>query len=184
MRKRSPSVAVAVFASCALIALLVYGVMQREPSRAIDDAIAAGDRLPAPAREVPLLGSRATASLADFRGKIVVLNVWASWCKPCADEAPALEAVHRRYRDRGVTVVGADMDDATGDALRFVRRFHLTYPNLRYTSDQVAKDFGTTQLPETFVIDRSGRIAAASRTGQITEPQLTRMIEPLLDERR
>ncbi|HWM10419.1 MAG TPA: TlpA disulfide reductase family protein, partial [Solirubrobacteraceae bacterium] len=92
-------------AAAALVALLTYGVASTGEDRSIDSKLAAGDRVEAPVRDLPVLGSDATGSLADHAGKVVVLNVWASWCEPCKTEMPLLQKTHERIQDRGGLVL-------------------------------------------------------------------------------
>jgi len=105
----------------------------------------------------------------------VVLNFWASWCEPCQVEAPLLQRAQARLQRAGATVLGVTYLDATPDSRSFVRRFRLTYPNLRDNNGAFAHSYGTDQLPETFVIDRRGDIAAISR-GEIGQPFIDRAI--------
>jgi cytochrome c biogenesis protein CcmG, thiol:disulfide interchange protein DsbE len=164
----------------ALIALLAYGLAQNEPDRDVDEALARGEREPAPALELPRLGGGGSGSLADYRGQVVVLNFWASWCEPCKDESPLLERWHRRMRDRGGTVLGVDMLDVTGRAQEFIDEYGLTYPMLKDKDGEGLEQFGVVQYPETFVIDRQGRIAAVQR-GPVDEEFLRRSVAPLLE---
>jgi cytochrome c biogenesis protein CcmG/thiol:disulfide interchange protein DsbE len=97
-------------------------------------------------------------SLSSLRGKAVVLNFWASWCIPCKEEAPLLESASRRWRSRGVVVLGVDSRDFTGDARRFMRKYHLGYPVVRDGSGSRADSYGVDGYPETFFIDRNGRL--------------------------
>jgi peroxiredoxin len=100
-------------------------------------------------------------SLASLRGKAVVLNFWASWCIPCKSEAKSLESAWSRYRGDGVEFVGVDFHDVTGDARRFVTAHKLTFPMLQDGSGDVTTGrYGVSQVPETYVIDRQGRIVA------------------------
>lgn len=180
-RKRSPYVLPVMLAVAALLALLVYGVVQQQGNDEIDQAVAVGKREPATVRTVKRLGSAETTSLADYRGKVVLLNFWASWCDPCKAESPAIERAYRRYKDKGFVVLGAGVDDLTGDAQAFARRYKLTYPMVKYGSENATKDFGTRYMPESFVIDRRGRIVTLQRF-QINDKWLNENIPPVLTE--
>ena len=180
MRRASRSLPI-VLAAVALLALLAYGVAAQGPDSGIDEAIEDGKRVEAPSRELPVLGSDARGTIEAHRGKVVVLNFWASWCEPCREEAPVLERVHRRYRARGVQVLGVTFRDATPDSQQFAREYRLTYPSLRDIDGKLAGDYGTVALPETFVIDRRGRIASVSR-GTVTAAFLERTLNRLLRE--
>jgi cytochrome c biogenesis protein CcmG, thiol:disulfide interchange protein DsbE len=117
--------------------------------------------------------------LGDYRGKVVVLNYWASWCAPCRQESPLLQRWHERISARGGTVLGVDSLDVTADARAFVRTFRLTYPMLRDRDGDTQKRFGVTGYPETLVVDRRGRIAALQR-GPVDDAFLRRTVLPLL----
>ena len=178
-RALSPAPIAIVCVLLALIALLAYGLAQNEPDRGVDEALARGERSQAPAFELPKLGGGGSESLADYRGQVVVLNFWASWCKPCRDESPLLERWHRRIRDRGATVLGVDILDVTGRAQAFVDEFGLTYPMLKDKDGEGLDKFGVVAYPETFVIDRQGRIAAVAR-GPVDDAFMRRNVAPLL----
>ena len=165
----------------ALMALLGYGVASQGEDTSIDRAVSGGERLLAPMASLPLLGGKGVGSVADHRGRVVVLNFWASWCPPCVDELPLLERTHRSIRRRGGVVVGANYKDLPEDALAFVRRYELTFPMLRDRDGEYADQFGSRSFPETFVIDRRGRIAA-NRRGPVDEEWLDRTLRPLLAE--
>ena len=165
----------------ALLALLIYGVASSSPDDGIERQLAAGKRVPAPALTLPELSSTKRQSLADYRGKVVVLNFWASWCVPCREESPLLQRWHERIAPRGGTVLGVDILDVTSDAQSFVREFKLTYPMLRDRDGSNLKDYGVVAYPETFVIDRKGRIAA-SRRGPVDEAFMRDAVLPLLEE--
>jgi cytochrome c biogenesis protein CcmG, thiol:disulfide interchange protein DsbE len=161
--KRNAVPLVAILAVAALVGLLVYGVASKGEDRTIEDAIANGDRPAAPSRALPVLGEQQQRSLESFKGRPVVLNFWASWCTPCKDEAPLLERAQARLERLGGTVLGVTYRDASADSQAFIRRFKLSYPNVRDVEGQLAKDYGTRALPETFVIDRDGRVADVRR---------------------
>src|SRR3954466_4044730 len=161
--KRNAVPLVAVLVAAALVGLLVYGVAQRADNRTLDDAVAKGQRPVAPDRALPVLGREGQRSLASYRGKPVVLNFWASWCDPCRIEAPLLERAQHRLAQHGGTVLGVTFRDASPDSQEFVRRFKLTYPSVRDVDGQLAKAYGTRALPETFVIDGQGHVAAIQR---------------------
>jgi cytochrome c biogenesis protein CcmG/thiol:disulfide interchange protein DsbE len=167
-----------VIAAAALIALLVYGLVAVGESTTIDDAVNRGERPAAPARTLPKLDG-GTASLADFKGKPVVLNFWASWCDPCKDEAPALVKAQRALQKAGGTIVGVTVDDSTPDSRTFVKEHKLDFPSLRDVDGKLGKDYGRTGVPETFVIDREGRVVAVSR-GQIDDDFFARHLPKVL----
>jgi cytochrome c biogenesis protein CcmG/thiol:disulfide interchange protein DsbE len=180
MRRALSPVPVAVIcALAALVALLAYGLVQNDPDRGVDEALQRGERTDAPELELPRLDDGGTGSLDDYRGQVVVLNFWASWCKPCKDESPLLERWHQRIKDRDATVLGVDMLDVTSDALDFIAEYGLTYPMLKDKDGEGLETFGVVQYPETFVIDRQGRIAAVRR-GPVDEEFMRSQVGPLL----
>ncbi len=171
--------AIAMVGVAALIGLLIYGVAASGPRHTLDAAIARGERPPAPALVLPRLDGRGMASLSEFRGTVVVLNYWASWCTPCRQETPLLERWHRRISAHGGTVIGVDSLDTTTDAQAFIREFHLTYPMLRDGDGHTHNRFGVVGYPETLVLDRRGRVAALQR-GPIDDSFLRRIVLPLV----
>jgi cytochrome c biogenesis protein CcmG/thiol:disulfide interchange protein DsbE len=183
MRRLLAPIPIAVLcAVVALVALLAYGLASNEPDRKVDNAVAAGQRDPAPAIKLPRLQGAGESSLADYRGKVVVLNYWASWCPPCRNESPLLERWHRRLTKDDATVLGVDVQDVTGDARAFAAKYHLTYPMLHDGPGHTRDDLGILGLPETFVIDRRGRIAAVAR-GPVDDDFMRTRVAPLLKER-
>jgi cytochrome c biogenesis protein CcmG/thiol:disulfide interchange protein DsbE len=115
------------------------------------------------------LDAPGTVSLASYRGKPVVLNFWASWCEPCKGEAAVLERDWANFRDRGVVFLGVDYHDLPSDAQRFVRAHRLTFPMLEDGSGNVTGSYGISQVPETYVLSRQGRVVA-HLAGPITDP--------------
>jgi cytochrome c biogenesis protein CcmG, thiol:disulfide interchange protein DsbE len=169
------------FAATALVALLSYGVVSTGPDTSIDQSIADGERVEAPTGDLRELGGEGTSSLADHKGKVVVLNVWASWCPPCRSEMPLLQRTHDRIASQDALVLGIDSQDASEDAMRFLRENKITFPSLRDRDGEYAGDLGVAALPETFLIDRQGRIAALRR-GPVDQAWLDENLTPLLEE--
>jgi cytochrome c biogenesis protein CcmG/thiol:disulfide interchange protein DsbE len=156
------------------IALLVYGIESRGPDDAIDDALAEGRAPAAPSFDLEVLEQgrippalrdtlgRAFAdgrvSVAELRGTPLVLNLWASWCTPCREEAPRLEQGWEQWGRRGVAYLGLNIQDLRGDARKFAQRFGLTHPSVRDARRGVADSYGATGIPETFFVDTRGRV--------------------------
>jgi cytochrome c biogenesis protein CcmG/thiol:disulfide interchange protein DsbE len=180
MRRALSPVPIAVI--CVLLglfALLAYGLASNEPDRGVEDALDRGETEAAPDLELPQLGGGGNRSLAAYRGQVVVLNFWASWCDPCKAESPLLERWHRRMSTRNGTVLGVDMLDITEDAQAFIEKYGLTYPMLKDKDGHGIETFGVVQYPETFVIDPRGRITAVRR-GPVDEQFMRAEVEPLL----
>jgi cytochrome c biogenesis protein CcmG, thiol:disulfide interchange protein DsbE len=112
-----------------------------------------------------------TLSLASLRGKVVVLNFWQSYCAPCTHEARLLADTSRSWSGKGVVFVGVDEQDLRGPALKFMRRFDITYP---IVADDLALTghYGVTGYPETFFIDRRGRVVSPHIIGPATQKTL------------
>jgi cytochrome c biogenesis protein CcmG/thiol:disulfide interchange protein DsbE len=172
----------------AVIAMLVIGLANKDIGTSIQDALDEGERPNAPNATLPVLLEAdgigpvgEEVSLDSLRGKIVVLNFWASWCEPCSREAPVLEEIAQRYRvsPQEVVVLGVDVQDLREEALDFARENGVTFASLRDGEDDVKNAYQVPALPETFVIDQDGRIALKV-AGQLTDPaQLTTAIEQL-----
>jgi cytochrome c biogenesis protein CcmG/thiol:disulfide interchange protein DsbE len=152
-------------AAVALLALLAFGVSHQGTDSSLDSAVARGHRPAAPSSRValPRLGMPGTTSLASLRGKVVLVNVFASWCGPCKAEAAVLEQAQRQMTKRGGTILGVTYLDNSSDSEQFVRQQHINYPVVRDVSGNFVRSFGTTGVPESFVIDRHGRVAALRR---------------------
>ena len=164
------AVAIAVIAS--MVALLGWRVVTRDRAQGIADAIAAGKKPAAPDFDLPLLDGTGRVVLSSLRGKAVVLNFWASWCVPCKEEAPRLEAAWEKWRDRDVVFVGVDAQDFSGDAKRFAARYRLTYPIVHDGSGSTLGRFGVSGFPETWFVDREGRLVGERIQGPVSAQQL------------
>lgn len=158
-----PGLAVGI--AVALLALLAFGISSQGVNASIDNAVARGLHPPLPNAHMalPVLGSARTESVADFRGEILVVNVFSSWCGPCRAEAPILAQVQKTLARHGGTVVGINYEDTPGDAESFVRQEHIDYPVLRDLGGNLSHSWGVNGVPETFVLNRQGRVVALQR---------------------
>jgi cytochrome c biogenesis protein CcmG, thiol:disulfide interchange protein DsbE len=175
---------VIVVAAVAVLALLTFGVSRQSDASSIDSRVAQGKFPLAPSADVslPMLGSSASKTLADYRGKVVVLNVFASWCPPCRSEAPLLAREQRTLARSGATIVGITYMDNSSASEQFAHQYHISYPVLRDVSGNFVRSFGVAGVPETFVINRAGRIQALQRF-PVTKQWLQRTLPPILAER-
>jgi cytochrome c biogenesis protein CcmG, thiol:disulfide interchange protein DsbE len=124
---------------------------------------------PAPAFSLKRVDTSGTLDLASLRGKPVVLNFWASWCVPCKGEAKMLEEASREYRSQGVVFLGVDFHDVTGDARKFLEHHGVTYPTVQDGSGSVADRYGVSAVPETYFIDRKGRLVGEHIMGTVVD---------------
>lgn len=156
-------------AAAGLLLLLTFGVAAHDDTSSIDSRVAHGHFpvVPRYAVALPVLGQRRSLSLQAFRGKVVVLNIYASWCPDCGAEAKVLTGVQSGSTSRSATVVGMTYEDAAPSTQSFDRHHRITYPVLRDVSGSMVRALGTYAVPETFVLDRQGRIVALRR-GPIT----------------
>jgi cytochrome c biogenesis protein CcmG/thiol:disulfide interchange protein DsbE len=160
----------------AVIGLLGFGLLSKgEASLSIGD--------PAPDKELTRLGAPGTGEIADYRGKWVLVNFWASWCAPCKAEAPALESFQKIHASSRFTVLGVNLDDTTDDALAFIRNYGLTYPQLREGDGADRRDaYGMTGFPESFLIDPQGQVALIRR-GPVDDRYLDEQVAPRIRNR-
>jgi cytochrome c biogenesis protein CcmG/thiol:disulfide interchange protein DsbE len=170
--------AAAVALLVGLIALFARSVI--EGSATVAAQLNDGRRPAAPNFSLPNLDGHGKVDLASFRGKVVVLNFWASWCPPCHAEAPTFNQIQRTYGPRGVAVVGVDSQDFAGDARAFARDLHVNYTLVHDSSNDVTNRWGVTSgFPVTFVINRAGDVQKMFVT-QVTSPMLDAALQPLL----
>jgi cytochrome c biogenesis protein CcmG/thiol:disulfide interchange protein DsbE len=156
-----------------LLALLAWATLSAGKGSSLVSRIAAGEAPPAPPFSLEVLWPRAetwpTATrrrladgrvdLDELRGRPVVINFWASWCIPCRDEAPILNASARAHAGE-VVFLGIDVQDLKSDALAFSREFQTPYVSVRDRGNRTYEDYGLTGVPETYYLDRRGRILA------------------------
>jgi cytochrome c biogenesis protein CcmG/thiol:disulfide interchange protein DsbE len=157
------------------IGLLAFGVLAQAPNTAIDDSLARGHAAPAPGFNLAVLqrGELGGAldrrlghaladgrlGIAELRGVPVVMNIWASWCDPCRQEAPLLERMWRTEgRSGGMLFLGLDQQDITGDARAFMRQYNVDYVNVHDLGNDVPRSYGATGVPETYFISAGGEV--------------------------
>ncbi len=157
-----------------LFGLLVWKLVNDEGS-ALAAAVARGERPEAPDFSAARIDGEGELALSSLRGKVVLLNFWASWCIPCKDEAPVLERTWQDNRDEGLVVLGVDWHDFRTDARRFMRRFGLTFPVVDDGSGAIGDQYGVRGVPETFVVDRRGRVVEAIIGTINTDEDLARL---------
>ncbi len=143
---------VALACVAGMLALLVWKLTHQQHAPAVGSV--------APAFTLPRLEGSGNLSLSSLRGRPVVLNFWASWCVPCKSEAVVLERDWNRYHGSGVVFIGVDNKDLASDARTFVSAHGLTFPMLQDGSGSVTSSYGISQVPETYILDRRGRIVA------------------------
>jgi cytochrome c biogenesis protein CcmG/thiol:disulfide interchange protein DsbE len=154
-----------------LLALLIWKVAQGSGNEAKVGKAAPNFSL----RRIDAPGN---LQLASLRGKVVVLNFWASWCYPCNQEAPALEAATKKWGNR-VVVLGVDVNDPVSDARGFARKYRLSYPLVHDNHNVTSPKYGLTGLPETFFIDRTGKVVVHV-PGEVAAPELRDGVEEAL----
>jgi cytochrome c biogenesis protein CcmG/thiol:disulfide interchange protein DsbE len=169
--------AIAVGLVLGLLGLLLWKVTHQNGGGAAA-AVASGEKKPAPDFTLSRLDRTGKLTLSSLRGKAVVINFWASWCYPCKQEAAALEAASRRWRKQAV-VLGVDVNDFSGDARAFMRKHGITYPVVHDNGNETPPKYGFSQLPESFFVDRRGRVVGHV-AGQVTPADLQQGVEEAL----
>lgn len=154
----------------ALLALLAFGVAGSGAKNALASQVRAGHQPPEPDAHTPLEvlgGNGRTETLASLRGKVVMINFFAGWCDACQQEVSIIRAAQRKLEAHGGTVLGVTYQDSNSDARSYLSHYGLTYPALRDPNGTLAQAYGVTGVPETFIINRQGRVEAA-RTYQLS----------------
>jgi cytochrome c biogenesis protein CcmG/thiol:disulfide interchange protein DsbE len=157
---------VAVGLVAALLGLLVWKVARGDDGGAAAQ-LGRGKNPVAPDFTLPRLDRPGELTFSSLRGKAVVVNFWASWCIPCKDEAPVLEQAWRDHRDEGLVVLGVDAQDFKGDARSFMRKYGVTYPVVHDGKGSTLGRWGVTGFPETFCVDRRGRLVGEKIDGGV-----------------
>jgi cytochrome c biogenesis protein CcmG/thiol:disulfide interchange protein DsbE len=158
-----------------LLALLVWKVAHNDSTH-LGSQLAAGKHPAAPGFTLPRIGADGKVDLAALRGKAVVINFWASWCHPCKQEVPLLEAAYRKWSGKGVVFIGIDAQDFVGDAKRFATKLGITYPIVHDAPGNTVDSYGVTGFPETFFVGRNGRLVGEHVEGAISAQKLAENI--------
>jgi len=165
-----------------LLSAAAYFLFQNNASSSSDlSAIPVRMDYPAPQLSLTDLDGNST-SLADYRGKVVLVNLWATWCPPCKEEMPALETFYRKHAGDGFAVLAVNDGDPTSDVVQFVKDYGLTFPvwlDPTYTATE--KAFKTMNLPSSFVINRDGQVVL-SWVGGINLRTLEKYVTPLIED--
>jgi cytochrome c biogenesis protein CcmG, thiol:disulfide interchange protein DsbE len=170
--------AAAIALLVALVALFAQSVLQGAATVAAE--LGDGKRPQAPNFTLPRLNGTGDVSLQSFRGKVVLLNFWASWCPPCREEAPLFNQIQSQYGRRGVAVVGVDSQDFASAARSFARDLHVNYTLVHDSSNDVTNRWGVSSgFPVTFVINRQGAVQKVFTT-EVTGSMLQQAMRPLL----
>jgi peroxiredoxin len=147
-------------------------------------AYAPAQRVNAPTLSGTTLDGKKLA-LSDYRGKVVVVNLWGSWCGPCRREAPSLEETFTKFQAKGVQFLGINIRDDNAAARAFASSDSITYPSLQDPDETLLLQLKTivppTAIPSTMIVDASGKLAARI-IGEVTEPQLTQSLDTVLGE--
>lgn len=169
-----------------MIAVVIFATGSDGGSSVADSSfIPEAERVKAPTAPAPLLTGDGERSLTAYRGKVTVLNFWASWCGPCRAEQPELNAAHDKLGNRDVAFLGVDLQDSRTNGQAHWREFDVPYDSLFDRSNSWSARFdgvGPAAIPTTIVLDREGRVAARL-FGQTTEGEVLGVTTRILEER-
>ena len=177
--RRLPAWVIVVAVVVLFVAGLLVLLLVRPPQRSLCDEAAPDLKLTLFPEYRGGLSNNAI-SLADLRGKGVVLNFWASWCKPCEEEAAALEAAWRKYKDQGIVFIGVDYLDQDPAAKRYLQKFGVSYPNGPDLEGRISKRYTIRGVPETFFIDPTGKLISCRKIGPLDETELSQRIAEIM----
>ena len=165
----------------ALLALLAFGVSHNGPSNQLAAQVSRGQTPAAPNAAMPLrlLGSGGKVSLQRWRGKIVMVNVFAGWCVACQQEVAIIKHAQQVLEQHGGEVVGVTYQDSSGDAQSYMQKYGLRYPVLLDPGDNFVAPYGVNGVPETFIIGRRGQVLAA-RTFQLSSAWMNATLNRVL----
>ena len=169
---------IAAFAALGLLLLLMGLGLRRAQERGTPKAI--GSEMP----DFSLTSFDGQSNkLSDLRGKVVLINFWASWCKPCVQEAADMERAWRLYQPGGeVVFLGIDWTDTEPKALAYLEKFGITYPNGPDLGTRISQAYRTTGVPETYILDRDGRLAYVKLSPFNSLAEIQAAIDPLLEK--
>lgn len=175
--KRSPWLYIAIVVIGVFVVILALALFRTNRSQPTSG--------PAPDFQLTLFegyagnAGRNPIRLSDLKGKVVVLNFWASWCIPCAQEAADLQATYEKYQDKDVVFLGVDWTDIEGDALNYLKRFNITYANGPDLQTRIGPLYRISGVPETYVIDGAGNVQF-TKISPVTTAELSGVIDRLL----
>ena len=166
-----------------LIAISGYFVFKNNSTQTDFSAVPAQVNYAAP--ELTLTDTQGTEhSLADYKGQVVLVNLWATWCPPCKEEMPAFETYYNKHKDEGFVIIAVNDGDPTPDVLQFVEDYGLTFPVwLDPTYIATEQAFKTINLPSSFVIDREG-VIRLQWVGGINKKMLDKFVTPIIKEKQ
>lgn len=123
-----------------------------------------------------------TSSLSDFKGKLVFLNFWATWCPPCRSEMPAMQSLYEKLKARGLVILAVDLAEEPATVLAYVKENMLTFPVLLDKTGKVGGIYGAESIPTTYLIDRSGNVLGRGTGARWTwdSPEMVELFEKLL----